>query len=48
MRVLICDCCGKEEEINSSQFSTIQRIFSSDLCYDCYEKIRDKYFIGGE
>ena len=47
MRMVTCDFCGKGESVKINGNSSIKRIFFSDICFDCYQKIREEYIAEG-
>ena len=47
MRQVICDICKKREQLKLDGSSSMQRLFFDDICYECYEKIREDYIKEG-
>ena len=48
MRTVACDFCGKEEKLKLEGSSSIQRLFFSDICFDCYQIIIERFTEGGD
>ena len=47
MRMVTCDFCRKEEELKPEDPNSIQRVFFSDICFDCYQEIKENYITEG-
>ena len=42
MRTVECDICGRKEELELDN-GDIDRLFFNDICFNCYQEIKDQF-----